>query len=69
MIISEHIMNKLNIMEQEIIHKSIHLKYLKFEMDNGIYTVTLNDLSEHDIVRGYGNTIIEAINDMHGGLI
>ena len=62
-------MNKLNIIEQEIINKSIHLKYLRFEMDNGSYTATLNDLSGHDIVRGYGKSIIEAINDMHRGLI
>ncbi len=62
-------MNKLNIIEQEIIDKSIHLKYLKFEVDNGIYTVTLNDLSGYDIVRGYGVTVVEALNDMHRGLI
>lgn len=62
-------MNKLNIIEQEIKDKSIHLKYLKFEIDNGIHIVTLNDLSGYDIVRGYGNSIIEAINDMHSGLI
>ena len=62
-------MNKLNIIEQEINDISIHLKYLKFEMDNGTYSATLNDLSGHDIVRGYGKTIIEAINDMHSCLI
>lgn len=62
-------MNKLNIIEYKINEKSIHLKYLKFEMDKGTYIVTLNDLSGHDIVRGYGKSIIEAINDMHRGLI
>lgn len=62
-------MKKLNITEQEIIEKSIHLKYLKFEMDNGIYIATLHDLSGHDIVKGYGNSIIEAVNDLHRGLI
>lgn len=41
-------MNKLSIIEQKIIDKAIHLKYLKFEMDNGKYTVTLNDLSGYD---------------------
>ena len=62
-------MNKLIVIEEEIIENPIHLKYLKFEMDNGKYTVTLNDLSGYDIVKGYGNTITEAINDMHRGLI
>jgi len=55
--------------EREVIDKSIQFKYLKFEKDNGIHIVTLNDLSGHDIVRGYGNTIIEAINDMHRCMI
>ncbi|WP_296383858.1 hypothetical protein [Winogradskyella sp.] len=62
-------MNNLNIIEQEINKNTIHLKYLKFEMDNDVYSATLNDLSGHDIVRGYGKSIIEAINDMHRGLI
>ncbi len=38
-------------------------------MDNETYAVTLNDLSGHAIVRGYGKSIIEVINDMHHGLI
>lgn len=53
-------MNKLNITAQEIIEKSIYLKYLKFEIDYGIYIATLNDLSGYDIIRGYGNTIIDS---------
>lgn len=62
-------MNYSSFIEQELVKQPIHLKYLRFEMDNGTYTVTLNDLSGHDIVRGYGKSIIEAINDMHRGLI
>ena len=62
-------MNKFHITAQEIIDKSIHLKYLKFEINNGIYIATLNDLAGYDIVKGYGNTMIEAINDMHRSLI
>ena len=62
-------MNMQNMIEQEIVDKMNHLKYLKIEMDNGKYTVTLNDLSGYDIVKGYGNTITEAVNDMHRSLI
>lgn len=62
-------MNKLNAIEQEIVYNQIHLKYLKFEMDDVGYIAALHDGDGHDIVKGYGNTIIEAINDMHHGLI
>ncbi len=56
-------------MEQEIISASTHLKHLKFDLDKGLYTATLYDLSGYAIVKGFGITIIEAINDMHRGLI
>ena len=59
----------MNILEKEIIDNIVHLKYLKFEINNGVYTVTLNDSSGYGIVRGYGSTIIEAINEMHRCLI
>lgn len=62
-------MNKPNTIEHEIIDQSIHLKYLKFGMVNGKHNVSLIDLSGYEIVKGYGNTITEAINDMHRGLI
>jgi len=62
-------MKKLYITRHEVFDESIHLKYLKLKVNKGSYTVSLNDLSGYDIVRGYGNTIIEAINDMHRSLI
>ncbi len=46
---------------------STHLKYLKFEKDKGLYTTTFYDLSGYAKVKGYGITIIEALNDLHRG--
>lgn len=62
-------MNKPNTIDQEIIIQSIHLKYLKFEMVNGEHNLTLIDLSGYEIVKGYGKTLIDAINDLHHNLI
>lgn len=55
--------------EQEIVEKLNHLKHLKFERIDDTYIVSLNDLSGYTITKGYGNTIIDAINDMHSNLI
>ncbi len=62
-------MNQQNIIAQEIIEKSIHLKYLNFEMIDGIHVVSLIDLANYPICKGYGGTIIKAINDLHSALI
>ena len=60
----------LSLIEQEIIETPLtHFKYLKLDIDKGIYVATLQDNSEHNIVRGYGKTVIEAINDMHSCLL
>lgn len=45
------------------------LKHLKFEENNGEYKVSLTDSTGYEIVRGYGHTVIEAINDLHASLI
>ena len=45
------------------------LKYLKFECVDDAHIVTLIDERGYEIVRGYGNSRIDAINDMHGTLI
>ncbi|MEP5341250.1 MAG: hypothetical protein ABJL44_18400 [Algibacter sp.] len=58
-----------NSIEQEITKKTNHLKYLKFEVVNNIYVASLNDTSGYTIIKGYGETIIEAINDLHHNLI
>ncbi|MBV1923294.1 MAG: hypothetical protein KUG68_04610 [Flavobacteriaceae bacterium] len=45
------------------------LEHLMFEVNNGEHIVNLVDHEGYIITRGYGNTIIEAINDMHHNLI
>ena len=45
------------------------LKHLKFEMKEGEYVVTLVDELEYEIIKGYGKSIVDAINDLHSNLI
>ena len=45
------------------------LKHVKVEYKNSEYSVTLVDAAEYEIVKGYGNTVIEALNDLHAGLV
>lgn len=45
------------------------LKHLKFELSSSKYTVSLVDSTGYEIVKGYGNTVIEAINDLHSCLV
>jgi hypothetical protein len=56
-------------LEQQIIQSKNELKYLKFEELSNEHVVTLIDETGYEIIRGYGNTIIEAINDLHSNLI
>lgn len=58
-----------NRIEQEIVDKLNHLKYLKFEVINKTYVASLNDTNGYTIIKGYGDTVIEAINDLHHNLI
>lgn len=44
-------------------------KYLKFSKIENRYSVCLIDKKGYEIVRGFGNTKIEAINDLHSCLI
>ena len=62
-------MNIQNGIEQEIADKFSHLKYLKFEVINNVFEVSLNDTKGYTIIKGYGDSVIEAINDMHNNLI
>ncbi len=45
------------------------LKHVKIHYANNEYSVSLVDSAEYEIVKGYGTTIIEAINDLHAGLV
>ncbi len=45
------------------------LKHLKIEVLNSKYTVLLTDLNGDGIIKGYGDSIEEAINDLHHSLI
>jgi len=45
------------------------LNNLKIEFSNSAYTVTLIDQSQIEILKGYGDNIVSAINDMHHNLL
>lgn len=44
-------------------------KHLRFEIDNEAHIVSLVDADGFEILRGYGSSILEAMNDMHHNLI
>lgn len=44
-------------------------EYLKFDKKGNEYAVTLIDKANYEIVRGFGKSIIEAINDLHSNLV
>lgn len=69
MILYAQHMKMHNLIEHEIVDKLNHLKYLKFEVINDIHVVSLNDTSGYTIIKGYGDTVIDAINDMHHNII
>ena len=62
-------MHPINQIEKEICENINQLKHLKFELINNEYVISLIDSTGYEIVRGYGNTIIEAINDLHNSLL
>lgn len=63
-------MNVLEIIEN---YKEIslieQLKHLKFEKQENIHIVSLIDSNNNEIIKGYGNTAIEALNDLHSTLL
>ncbi len=45
------------------------LRHLKFEKQNDQHVVTLVDSNQNEIIKGYGKTAIEAVNDLHSTLL
>ena len=57
-------------LENKLVDDSMkELEHLIFEVEKGEHIITLVDTEGYKITRGYGNSIIEAINDMHHNLI
>ena len=46
-----------------------HMKHLKFKKQDDEYVVTLVDVSGYEILKGYGDNFVEAINDLHSNLL
>jgi hypothetical protein len=57
---------KENIVEKKQLLK---FKHLRFSLENEEHIVSLIDAQGYEILRGYGNSIIEAMNDLHHNLI
>ncbi len=49
--------------------KTTHVSVIEFEHQNDEHIVTLVDAQGHKIIRGYGTSIADAINDLHHNLI
>jgi hypothetical protein len=45
------------------------LKYLKFKKQNNEVIAILTDDDNYEVLKGYGKTKIEAVNDLHSNLI
>lgn len=45
------------------------LKYIKIYKLSKSYSASLIDNEEHEIIKGYGSTVVDALNDMHDNLI
>ncbi|WP_308992707.1 hypothetical protein QLS71_016420 [Mariniflexile litorale] len=45
------------------------LQFIKIDKLNNSYSVSLIDNKEYEIIKGYGNTVVDAFNDLHHNLI
>jgi len=55
--------------ESKLIASESELKHLKFEAFNNEHVAILVDEQEYEIIKGYGRSQIEALNDLHSNLI
>jgi len=62
-------MNAIIVVENKIRDIISNFKHITFEKLEKEYVGTLVDLNGSKLVRGYGNTTIEAINDLHSNLL
>lgn len=62
-------MTLLETIGQDICNNTGQLEHLKFELINNQHVATLVDSTGYEIVKGYGDTAIEAINDLHSTLL
>lgn len=46
-----------------------HMKHLTFKKQDDDYVVTLVDVTGYEILKGYGDNFVEAINDLHSNLL
>ncbi len=49
--------------------KTTHVSVIEFEHQNDEHMVTLVDAQGYKIIRGYGTSIADAINDLHHNLL
>ncbi len=60
----------MNTLKEVAIYADIdQFKHLQVQHDNGEYIISLVDSKGYEIVKGYGKSTTEAINDMHSCLI
>ncbi len=62
-------MNSMRLSENTTLISTIEFEHLKFENHCDEHIVTLVDAKGYKIIRGYGNSIADAINDLHHNLI
>ncbi|MFK7772492.1 MAG: hypothetical protein AB8F94_10140 [Saprospiraceae bacterium] len=62
-------MNIPELIKNEIKIGIHHMKHLKFEKQDDEYIVSLVDVTGYEILKGYGDNFVEAINDLHSNLL